>query len=160
MSHGCEDVCLRRRPATLLVLRRQQETDRQIGRGCNRSCQLQYFARRLYAIIFAAPRTKLAIGPIPCDEEVLQHLIYVTELLNADGAADEQVALKKLSGQRQSTLDVTFPRVKVKAHDKAHASRRFINRTWAADPLSQRRGPKRCVGQGFFLPAHRALTCA
>ena len=65
-------------------------------------------------------------GPTPrVDPSVRDKFFASVELLNADGASDEQFALKLVSSRIESDLATRLHNVRVRAHDKAHATRRF-----------------------------------
>lgn len=66
------------------------------------------------------------------DEGLLRHLCQVTELLNGDGASDEQRSIRLLSSARGGTPPV-FPNIKVLVRDCAHGARRLTSRPWTVD---------------------------
>ena len=78
------------------------------------------------------------------DKELFRHLRESVELLNADAAADEQLA-GKLNSMHQPGKAALFPNVKVRNKDKAHASRRITSRTWSRDPYLKK------VAWGFVI---------
>ncbi len=73
-----------------------------------------------------------------------EHCREITELLDADAAYDEQLALEMLVvGMPASSLtgddaqDEYFYNNKVRSKDKAHGCRRITSRTWPTDPVSK-----------------------
>ena len=70
-----------------------------------------------------------------------EHLILKRiEMITADGAANEQLALKLLHPMSARTSKVgvgKLPGLKLILRDKAHASRRLTERTFRSDPLLQ-----------------------
>ena len=88
------------------------------------------------------------------DKALLAHLFEITEVFNADAAADEQLAGQILeSGNNRfleacpgtcpalleamdvnmATFSQVFPNLKVINKDKPHAARRIVSRTWKCD---------------------------
>ena len=71
------------------------------------------------------------------DVQLATHIRKHVEVFAADGAADEQLAGRMLmeSSARgaDSELGVALPRLRLITRDKAHASRRLLQRTWTAD---------------------------
>ena len=88
------------------------------------------------------------------DKALLAHLFEITEVFNADAAADEQLAGQILeSGNNRfleacpgtcpalleamdvnmATFSEVFPNLKVINKDKPHAARRIVSRTWKCD---------------------------
>lgn len=66
------------------------------------------------------------------DAPLQQHVCDIIEVLGADGAADEQRALRSLSG-RNGGGPAFFPNVKMQLVDKTHASSRLTRKPWNAD---------------------------
>ena len=71
------------------------------------------------------------------DQGLHDHLVAITEVFVADGAADEQMAgelLRPLAGHNDDQcLIQTLPNLKLVVMDRAHASRRILQRTWDKD---------------------------
>ena len=88
------------------------------------------------------------------DKALLAHLFEITEVFNADAAADEQLAgqilesgnnrfleacpgtcpaLLKAMDVNMATFSEAFPNLKVINKDKPHAARRIVSRTWKCD---------------------------
>jgi hypothetical protein len=71
------------------------------------------------------------------DQGLHAHLVAITEVFVADGAADEQMAgelLRPLAGNSDDQcLIQALPNLKLVVMDRAHASRRILQRTWDKD---------------------------
>ncbi|CAE7278036.1 unnamed protein product [Symbiodinium microadriaticum] len=73
------------------------------------------------------------------DEQLTAHIRGVVELYAADGAADEQRAIK--------LLPAYFGGLKVMHFDKAHACQRILSRTWPCDPYIKELVERLVTGQ-------------
>ena len=71
--------------------------------------------------------------------EIVEHLKSTVECFSADGAADEQRAGKLMRG--------FFKNLWIHQHDKAHACKRFLSRTWIADGYLKRIGELLCLSK-------------
>ena len=88
------------------------------------------------------------------DEGLLRHFCQVTELLNGDGASDEQRSIRLLSSVRGGTPPV-FPNIKVLVRDCTHGARRLTQRPWTVDRYLSFKG---LPGYLFFLPGLFVLS--
>ena len=90
------------------------------------------------------------------EEDIHRSMVGVleaTEVYNADGAADEQLAGTLLEGLRLDDIrldEPMLPNVKAVNRDRAHAARTMPKRGWAADPYlwSVHQG---VVGKGCWM---------
>ena len=80
---------------------------------------------------------RVATGNGTFDKELATHIRTHVEVFAADGAADEQLTGRMLMGSSgrgaDSELGAAMPRLRLITRDKAHASRRLLQRTWTAD---------------------------
>lgn len=62
------------------------------------------------------------------DQALLKHIQQKVELLNADGASDEQVSLRLLASK-------CFSNIVARTRDRTHACQRILSRPWASDEV-------------------------
>jgi hypothetical protein len=66
-------------------------------------------------------------------DNLQSHVLSAIELCVADGAADEQKALRDLAGHAGNAA--AFPNVKMVLRDNTHAATRLTSKPWKADPF-------------------------
>ena len=67
------------------------------------------------------------------DVGLYEHIRSVVELVDGDGASDEQRSLRLLTCRR-GAIEPLFPCVRILSRDATHSARRLTKNPWSADP--------------------------
>ncbi|CAE7822111.1 unnamed protein product [Symbiodinium sp. CCMP2592] len=72
------------------------------------------------------------------DLRLMARISEKVEMIDADGASDEQRTLNLLSGRAGAVRSTMFPNIRIRVRDPTHCARRLSANPWAVDPyLSQ-----------------------